>query len=196
MPLKIGQSADHGFDQPLGLLSDCHRRIEQFLAILTTIAERRSGGPLTGSERAQLEGAVDALRNADDVEVLSVSPWSETRAVGGPAGQPDYLNGVLEARTTLAPEDLLWLLQRIETQFGRDRAREVRHGPRTLDLDLLLYDDIVLETAELVLPHPRMEERLFVLEPLCALAPQLRLRRSGRTACEQLEFLRARAGRG
>ena len=152
-------------------------------------------GSNVGERRANLEGAVEALRCADGVEVVRVSPWLETRAVGGPAGQPDYLNGCLELRTTLAPEDLLWLLQRVETQFGRERAREVRNGPRTLDLDLLLYDELELARPELVLPHPRMEERLFVLEPLCALAPELRLPRSRKSVRERVSELRVAQGR-
>lgn len=152
-------------------------------------------GSNLGERRANLEGAVEALRSADGVEVVRVSPWIETRAEGGPPGQPDYLNGCLELETTLAPEDLLWLLQRIETQFGRERAREVPSGPRTLDLDLLLYDELELACAELVLPHPRMEERLFVLEPLCALAPELLLPRSRKSVCERVSELRAAHGR-
>ena len=146
-------------------------------------------GSNLGDRRAQLDGAVEALRAADEVEVLAVSPWIETRAEGGPAGQPAFLNGCLAARTTLAPEDFLWLLQRIETQFGRDRAREVHHGPRTLDLDLLLYGERVIDGPGLRVPHPRLEERLFVLEPLCALAPELVLPGSKRTVRERVREL-------
>lgn len=149
-------------------------------------------GSNQGDRRAHLEGAVEALRAADGVRVLRVSPWIETRAEGGPQGQPDFLNGCLEAETTLAPGDFLWLLQRIETQYGRSRASEVRHGPRTLDLDLLLYGDEEIEEPGLSVPHPRMEERLFVLEPLAALAPERRLPRSGRTARERALEVRAR----
>jgi 2-amino-4-hydroxy-6-hydroxymethyldihydropteridine diphosphokinase len=94
-------------------------------------------------------------------------------------------------RTTLGPEALLWLLQRIETRFGRDRANEVPNGPRTLDLDLLLFGARAVESPTLVLPHPRMEERTFVLEPLCALAPDLELPRSRTTVRARLEELRA-----
>lgn len=149
-------------------------------------------GSNLGDRRASLEGAVEALRAADEVEVLRVSPWLETDPVGGPAGQGRYLNGCLELATTLEAPTLLWLLARIETQFGRERAREVPQGPRTLDLDLLLYDGLVLATPELVLPHPRMEERLFVLEPLLALEPELVLPRSGRTVRARVAELRAR----
>jgi 2-amino-4-hydroxy-6-hydroxymethyldihydropteridine diphosphokinase len=148
-------------------------------------------GSNLGDRRGALEGAVAALASADGVEVLRVSPWIETVAVGGPPAQPGFLNGCLEGRTTLAPEDLLWLLQRVETQFGRDRAREVQDGPRTLDLDLLLYGERELAAPGLVLPHPRMEERLFVLEPMLALAPGLRLPRCGRTVSERVAELRA-----
>ena len=148
-------------------------------------------GSNLGDRRANLEGAVEALRNADEVEILRVSPWFETRAEGGPSGQPDYLNGCLEASTTLAPHTFLWLLQRLESQFGRDRGREVRNGPRPLDLDLLFYDELELAGPELVLPHPRLEERLFVLEPLCTLAPELVLPRSGRRVRERVAELRA-----
>lgn len=152
-------------------------------------------GSNLGERQANLEGAVEALRSADEVEVLRVSPWFETRAEGGPPGQPDYLNGCLAARTTLAPEDLLWLLQRIETQFGRERAHEVPNGPRPLDLDLLLYGELELALPDLVVPHPRLEQRLFVLEPLCALAPELELPRSRMRVRERVaELRRAREG--
>lgn len=151
-------------------------------------------GSNLGDRRANLEGAVEGLRNAEDVEVLRVSPWFETRAEGGPVGQPDFLNGCLEARTSLDARTFLWLLQRLETQFGRDRSREVRNGPRPLDLDLLLYGDEVAEGPDLVLPHPRFEERVFVLEPMQALAPELRLPRSGRLVRERLAELRGADG--
>jgi 2-amino-4-hydroxy-6-hydroxymethyldihydropteridine diphosphokinase len=148
-------------------------------------------GSNLGDRRAALEGAVAALRATEEVEVVAVSSWHETRAVGGPPGQPDYLNGALEARTELAPEDLLWLVQRIETRFGRDRRNEVRHGPRTLDLDLLLHGDERRASATLRLPHPGLEERAFVLAPLSELAPELVLPHCGLTVRARLARLRA-----
>ncbi len=151
-------------------------------------------GSNLGERRANLDGAVEALCSADEVEVVRVSPWFETSAEGGPSGQPPFLNGCLEARTTLAPRTFLWLLQRLETQYGRERAREVRHGPRALDLDLLFYGELELDSPELVLPHPRLEERVFVLEPLCTLAPELVLPRCGRKVRERLAELRAALG--
>jgi pantoate--beta-alanine ligase len=152
-------------------------------------------GSNLGDRRAHLDGAVEALRCADGVEVLRVSPWIETAPVGGPPGQGPYLNGCLEVETALDVHSFHWLLARIESQFGRDRSREVRHGPRTLDLDLLLFGDLALTSVELVVPHPRLEERPFVLEPLCALAPDLCLPASGRTVRERLAQLRQEAGR-
>ena len=146
-------------------------------------------GSNLGDRRAALEGAVAALRASEEVLVVRVSSWHETRAVGGPAGQPDFLNGVLEARTELTPEDLLWLLQRIETRFGRARKNELRHGPRTLDLDLLLHGDERRTEAALTLPHPGLEERTFVLAPLAELAPELRLARTGQSVAERLRVL-------
>lgn len=93
--------------------------------------------------------------------------------------QPRYLNAVGEAWSVLGPEDMLAELQRIESDFGRDRAREIRRGPRTLDLDILLCGDRVVETGSLSIPHPLMAERLFVLVPLLELDPALRDPRSG-----------------
>jgi 2-amino-4-hydroxy-6-hydroxymethyldihydropteridine diphosphokinase len=136
---------------------------------------------------------VQALRDAPGVRVVGVSPWVETAPVGGPP-QPAFLNGCVELSTTLAAPDLLRLLQGIEARFGRDRAREVRHGPRTLDLDLLFYGEEALDEPDLIVPHPRLEERTFVLEPLCALHPELRLPRSGRTVRERLAELRRSDG--
>ena len=147
-------------------------------------------GANLGDRRAALDGAVAALRAHPDVAVVRVSSWIATAPEGGPAGQPQYLNGVLEARTALAPQAFLELLQSIERAFGRERAGEVRNGPRTLDLDLLTYDDLELQEPELSIPHPRMEERVFVLEPLASIAPERRLARCGRTVRERLRELR------
>ena len=149
-------------------------------------------GSNRGDRRAHLERAVQALRAADGLRVRRVSPWIETAPVGGPAGQPFFWNGVLEADCTLAPDELLSLLQRVEARLGRDRVREVHHGPRTIDLDLLLYGEREIHTPDLDVPHPRLEERTFVLAPLAALAPELRLAGCGRTVRERLAELEAR----
>jgi len=100
-----------------------------------------------------------------------VSPVYETAPVGGPAGQGPYLNLVAELDTDLAPRELLELARRLEEEAGR--VRTVRHGPRTLDVDVLLVGDLVVDEPDLVVPHPRMWERRFVVEPLGDLAPDL-----------------------
>lgn len=143
-------------------------------------------GANLGDGRATLDAAVEALRGVPGVRVLAVSAWIQTDPVGGPAGQPPFQNGVMEVGTTLDPRALLGVLQTVEARFGRDRAREVRHGPRTLDLDLLLYGDERVAEADLEIPHPRLEERLFVLRPLAALAPGRRLPGCGRTVLERV----------
>ena len=91
-------------------------------------------------------------------------PW-------GDADQAPFVNACIEIDTPLDPHALLFALQKIETRFGRDRAKERRWGPRTLDLDLIAYDDVSLQTPELTLPHPRLFDRAFVLVPLAEIAP-------------------------
>jgi 2-amino-4-hydroxy-6-hydroxymethyldihydropteridine diphosphokinase len=91
-------------------------------------------------------------------------PWGDEQ-------QPRFTNACIEIETSLDPYALLFTLQRIEMKFGRDRSKETRWGPRTLDLDLIAHDDVTLQTAELTLPHPRLFERAFVLVPLAEIAP-------------------------
>ena len=105
------------------------------------------------------------------LEVLAVSRFHETRPVGGPAHQGAFLNGACLIETDLPPSDLLGALFAVENTLAR--RREERWGPRTIDLDLLLYDDIVVESPELTLPHPRMATRRFVLEPCAEIAGEL-----------------------
>lgn len=127
-------------------------------------------GANLGDVKSALRRAVDSLHAAPGCQVLAISSWYRTRAIG-PGRQPDYLNAVAALATTLAPAALLHLLQSIEAAAGR--VRPVRWGPRTLDLDLLLHDSIVLDDAQLTLPHPRLAERNFVVYPLSELAPAL-----------------------
>ncbi|MGB3446705.1 MAG: 2-amino-4-hydroxy-6-hydroxymethyldihydropteridine diphosphokinase [Xanthobacteraceae bacterium] len=91
-------------------------------------------------------------------------PWGEK-------AQDPFINACIEVETSLDPHALLFTLHKIEKRFGRDRAREQRWGPRTLDLDLLAYDDAVINQPDLTLPHPRLFERAFVLVPLAEIAP-------------------------
>jgi 2-amino-4-hydroxy-6-hydroxymethyldihydropteridine diphosphokinase len=104
-------------------------------------------------------------------DLVAVSPVYETAPVGGPPGQEMYLNLVVELETQLTARGLLELAHRMEQEGGR--VRTVRHGPRTLDVDVLLVGDLVVDEPDLVVPHPRMWERRFVVEPLADLAPDL-----------------------
>ena len=140
---------------------------------------------------------LDQLRRAAlALEALTLgSRWSSlyrTLPVGGPAGQPDYLNGVALLRLKPSwrePQALLERLLTIERQQGRERR--VRWGPRTLDLDLLALGERVVTSPRLTLPHPRMMERAFVLAPLCELLPEWRHPESGERGCAALERLDA-----
>lgn len=126
-------------------------------------------GSNLGDRRAHLAGAVAALRREGDV--AAVSPVYETEPVGGPAGQGPYLNLVVELATADDPRRLLERCRRLEAAAGR--VRTVRHGPRTLDADVLLVGDAVVHEDDLEVPHPRLWERRFVLAPLADLAPDL-----------------------
>jgi 2-amino-4-hydroxy-6-hydroxymethyldihydropteridine diphosphokinase len=118
----------------------------------------------------QLTLALDALDRLPDTTLAAVSGIYRSAAVG-PGTQPDYLNAVARLQTGLAPLALLHALQEIEQAQGRERG--IRWGPRTLDLDILLYDQLQLRSDELRLPHPAMRERPFVLYPLAELDPAL-----------------------
>lgn len=130
-----------------------------------------------------LESALQHLAQTPGISLLKVSRWYQTSPLG-PA-QPNYLNGCALLEVRLSPQEMLVTLWAIETQFGR--VRQQRWGPRTLDLDLLLYGDLVLETADLIIPHPRMAERAFVLVPLADIAPDLSDPRSGLTISSLLD---------
>jgi 2-amino-4-hydroxy-6-hydroxymethyldihydropteridine diphosphokinase len=149
-------------------------------------------GSNLGDRRAELEHAIERLSASPGVRVLAVSDWIETDPVGGPAGQRRYLNGAAEIETTLAPRALLELLLAIEREAGRERDPEVKNGPRVLDLDLLLYGEQSIDERDLLVPHPRLEERTFVLQPLAQIAPDRRLPASRLTVRERLAELRAR----
>lgn len=124
-----------------------------------------------GDRHANLRGAIGALGKLASTRVLAVSSFHETKP-WGPIAQGDYLNAACVIETGLSPRELLAHLHEIEGRFGRDRAKERRYGPRTLDLDVVLSGDLVLNDPELTIPHPRMHERAFVLVPLEEIAPE------------------------
>jgi 2-amino-4-hydroxy-6-hydroxymethyldihydropteridine diphosphokinase len=123
-------------------------------------------GSNLGDRRRHLSDAIGSLGPA----VVAVSPVYETEPVGGPDQEP-YLNLVVEVATELSPRALLGVCHRLESAAGR--VRDVRWGPRTLDVDILLYDEVRLDEPDLQIPHPRMWGRRFVLAPLADLAPDL-----------------------
>ena len=121
-------------------------------------------GSNLGDRARHIQTALRELAEAGDIRVLRCSSMHDTAPEGGPAGQPRYLNAVAELATRLEPRELLARLLAIEARHGRIRAE--RNGPRTLDLDLLLYRDQAIDEPGLRVPHPRMWEREFVLGPL------------------------------
>lgn len=127
------------------------------------------GGNL-GDRLYNLQAAVRRLDGLPAVRVVAASSLYESKPLG-PAAQPDYLNAVLLVATSLSPHELLAECMRVETGLGRVRSE--RWGARTVDLDVLLYDDLQLAGVELTVPHPRMLERSFVLTPLAEIAPHV-----------------------
>ena len=146
-------------------------------------------GSNLGDRAGHLDRAVSEIRALRGVRVLAVSRWIETDPVGGPPGAPAFLNGALLVETRLRPAELLEALLDIERAHGRVRSPGARDEPRTLDLDLLFFGDLRSAEPELRLPHPRLEERAFVLEPLAEIAPD-RILPSGRSVRGALEDLR------
>lgn len=147
-------------------------------------------GSNLGEREANIAAALEALRGLDGFSLLAVAPAIENPAVDSPPASPDYLNTVCEGDTTLDPTILLECLLEIERRLGRERTG-ARNAPRTIDLDLLLYGELVLEDSGLVLPHPRMHERDFVLGPLARIAPNACHPALKRTAREMLALLRS-----
>jgi 2-amino-4-hydroxy-6-hydroxymethyldihydropteridine diphosphokinase len=127
-------------------------------------------GSNLGNRQNNISTALKMLGDFDGAEILEVSSVIETEPVGGPK-QGKFLNGVVKIKTTFSPKELLDNLQLIENQLGR--KREVQFGPRTIDLDILLYGDKIIRSNELEIPHPRMLEREFVMGPLKEIAPEV-----------------------
>ena len=126
-------------------------------------------GANLGKRRETIDAALARLADHPAIRVCAVSALIETAPVGGPAGQPNYLNGAAAIETNLDPAALLAELKRIEHDLGRRDGP--RWGPRPIDLDILLYGDLALASPDLTIPHPRLRERRFVLAPLAQIAP-------------------------
>lgn len=132
-------------------------------------------GGNVGDVRATFEKAIANVCGMAQAALLARSsdyatpPWGEE-------DQPRFINACIEIETTLDPHALLFVLHKVEQKFGRDRTKERRWGPRTLDLDLIAYDDVSIDKVELTLPHPRLFERAFVLVPLAEIAPDRLIR--------------------
>ncbi len=144
-------------------------------------------GSNEGPPEDSLAAAVAAIDGAAGLELVSFSPWLRTASVGGPEGQPDFLNGAAVVETELGAEAVLEELLEIERRLGR--VRRVRWGQRTLDLDLLLYGEQEFSRGEVKVPHPRMSFRRFVLEPAVQIAGSMLHPPSGRTVGELLARL-------
>lgn len=125
-------------------------------------------GSNMGDKLSFLENAVESIKSDVNCKLLKISDFIMTEPYG-PVEQDDFLNGCLKVRTLYTPNELLAFLQRLEEEANR--TREVHWGPRTLDLDILLYDDLIMDSDELVIPHPEMHKRDFVLKPLSQIAP-------------------------
>jgi 2-amino-4-hydroxy-6-hydroxymethyldihydropteridine diphosphokinase len=145
-------------------------------------------GGNVGDVRATFARAIDSICKKAAARLVARSsdyatpPWGEEN-------QPPFINACIEIDTALEPHALLDTMQDVEREHGRDRALEKRWGPRTLDLDLLAYDDLALDASGLTLPHPRLFERAFVLVPLSEIAPDRQI--NGRTAAGALKTVAA-----
>jgi 2-amino-4-hydroxy-6-hydroxymethyldihydropteridine diphosphokinase len=143
-------------------------------------------GSNLGDSRLILDSTIDRLRSHPQIKFITVSSWYLTAPIGPP--QPDYLNGCATIETSLEPLVLLQELQAIEAEFGR--VRQEIWGARTLDLDLLLYDNLIIDLPTLQVPHPHMGDRAFVLIPLTEIAPNWIDPKSGQSIvalCNQLD---------
>lgn len=128
-------------------------------------------GSNLGDRRKNIERAIEELKFSRMVEVIKVSKIYETEPVGGPP-QGKFLDAAAEIKTQLTPRTLLVLLKKVEQEVGRTPS-EIRWGPREIDLDILLFGDLIVDEPDLKIPHPLLHQRSFILEPLCEIAPEV-----------------------
>jgi 2-amino-4-hydroxy-6-hydroxymethyldihydropteridine diphosphokinase len=138
-----------------------HKKSKVYLGIGSNLGERR----------VNIDKAVLLLKENPDISIVQVSTIYETDPVGGPA-QAKFLNGVIELNTDLKPLELLTELQNVESRLGRVRTG-LKNQPRTLDLDILLFDELVMNTQQLTIPHCLIQDRFFVLKPFSDIAPKV-----------------------
>ena len=143
-------------------------------------------GSNMGDSREHIAQALGQLEKHKDIQVTKVSELLETLPYGG-VEQDNFVNGMFEIRTLLTPEELLRELHKIEASEGRER--KIHWGPRTLDLDIIFYDDLIYSSEDLIIPHADMENRYFVLKPLSELAPNFRHPITHRTVTQMLADL-------
>ncbi|GKU84991.1 2-amino-4-hydroxy-6-hydroxymethyldihydropteridine diphosphokinase [Niallia sp. NCCP-28] len=148
-------------------------------------------GSNVGNRVEYLQEAVRMLGQQEEISLVSISSIYETDPVGYVEQDP-FLNIVLEVCTSLTPLDLLKVCQSVENELGRKRI--IRWGPRTIDLDILLYNHENIESEKLSIPHPRIEERAFVMIPLLEIAPAIQLPNKSMPLIESNEFLRGKEG--
>ncbi len=129
-------------------------------------------GSNLGNRSGYIRKAIALLKEINDIKIRKISPVYETKPVGGPSGQGKFLNLALKVKTSLTPETLLSVLKKIETETGRHR-RKMRWAAREIDLDILLCGRVIVDKKDLCIPHPRMQERFFVLKPLSDIAPEV-----------------------
>ncbi len=144
-------------------------------------------GSNMGNREKNIAAALNALESTRGINVTKASGLYETEPVGGPPGQDSFINAVVRVETTLTSRRLLEVCLNIEDSLGRKRS--VRWGPRTIDLDLLSFDDEIRASAKLMLPHPQMHTRRFVMEPLAEIAPDFVHPTLEQTAAEILDGL-------
>ncbi len=154
---------------------------------MTTLAYIALGSNM-GDRAYSINKAIQLLLQKNALKPLRLSPLYETAAVGIGDNAPSFLNGVFEAETSLSPTDLLHHLLSVEQSMGRERSGDGKPSSRTIDLDLILYGGLIIDTPELQVPHPRMAQRRFVLQPLADLRPDLVPPQHSQTVYELLQI--------